>query len=67
MVGGPSNSLIRHGPNNRHGVRPEKRLVLREEGKGGELRQEFHLTEPARLSMIERAGVVRLVEELVKV
>ena len=67
VVGGPSNSLIRHGPNNRRGFGPEKRLVLREEGKGGELRQEFHLTEPARLSMIERAGVVRLVEELVKV
>ena len=31
------------------------------------MRQEFHLTEPARLSMIERAGEVRLVEELVKV
>ena len=67
VVGGPSNSLIRHGPNKRRGFRPEKRLVLREEGEGGALRQEFHLTEPARLSMIERAGVVRMVEELVKV
>ena len=67
VVGGPSNSLIRHGPNNPCGFGPEKRLVLKEDGKGGELRQEFHLTEPARLSMIERAGVVRMVEELVKV
>ena len=31
------------------------------------MRQEFHLTKPARLSMIERAGVVRMAEELVKV
>ena len=67
VVGGPSNSLIRHGPNNRRGFGPEKRLVLKEDGKGGELRQEFHLTEPARLSMVERVGVVRMVEELVKV
>ena len=67
VVGGQSNSWIWHGPNNRCGFGPEKRLVLREEGKGGVLRQEFHLSEPSRLSMIERAGVVRLVEELVKV
>ena len=67
VVGGPSNSLIRHGPNNRRGFGPETRLVLKEDGKGGELRQEFHLTEPARLSMIERSGVVRMVEELVRV
>ena len=67
VVGGPSNSLIRHGPNNQRGFGPEKMLVLREGGKGGVLRQEFHLSEPSRLSMIERAGVVRLVEELVKV
>ena len=53
VVGGPSNSLIRHGPNNRHGFGPDKRLVLREEGKGGELRQEFHLTEPGRLNIID--------------
>ena len=37
------------------------------EGGGGVLRQEFHLTEPARLSMVERGSLVRLTEELVKV
>ena len=31
------------------------------------LRQEFHLTEPTRLSMVERGSIVRLTEELVKV
>ena len=31
------------------------------------LRQEFHLTEPARLSMVERGSLVKLTEELVKV
>ena len=31
------------------------------------LRQEFHLTEPARLSMVERGSLVRLTEESVKV
>ena len=67
VVGGPTNSLIRHGPSNRRGFGPEKRLVLKEEARGSVLRQEFHLTEPVRLSMVERAGVVRLTEELVKV
>ena len=67
VVGGPTNSLIRHGPSNRRGFGPEKRLVLKEEVRGSVLRQEFHLTEPVRLSMVERAGVVRLTEELVKV
>ena len=31
------------------------------------IRQEFHLTKPARLSMVERGNLVRLTEELVKV
>ena len=44
VVGGPSNSLIRHGPSNRRGFGPEKRLLIREEGEGGVTRQEFHLT-----------------------
>ena len=66
VVGGPSNSLIRHGPSNRRGFGPEKRLLIREEGEGGVTRQEFHLTEPARLSLVERGAVVRLTEELVK-
>ena len=67
VIGGPANSLIRHGPSNRRGFGPEKRLVVREEGKGGgSIKQEFHLTERSRLSMIER-GVVRMVEEVVKI
>ena len=69
MLGGPSNSLIRHGPNNRSGFGPEKRLVVREEGEGGGVikKQEFHLTEPVRLSMVERGGIVRTVEEMVRI
>ena len=67
VVGGPSNSMIQHGPCNRRGFGPEKQIVLRDEGGGGVLRQEFHLTEPARLSMVERGSLVRLTEELVKV
>ena len=68
VIGGPGNSLIRHGPSNRRGFGPETKLVVREEGKGGggSIRQEFHLTEPSRLNMIERGGVVRMVEEIVK-
>ena len=61
------NSMICHRPCNRRGFGPEKRIVLREEGGGGMLRQEFHLTEQARLSMVERGSIVRLTEELVKV
>ena len=36
VVGGPSNSMIRHGPCNRRGFGPEKRIVLREERRGEE-------------------------------
>ena len=34
VVGGPSISMIRHGPCNQRGFGPEKRTGLREEGGG---------------------------------
>ena len=37
------------------------------QGRGGVIKQEFHLTEPVRLSMVERGGIVRLVEEMARV
>ena len=44
VVGGPTNSLIRHGPSNRRGFGPEKKIGG--EG-GGERRREYQAGVPS--------------------
>ena len=65
MIGGPSNSIIRNGGTSRRGYAPEKRIVVRGGGSEGRVTQEFHLREPTKLTMIERGGLVRQVEDFV--
>ena len=42
-------------------------MIYKEGGKGGKLfMQDYHLTEPIKISMLERGRLVKLVEDLVK-
>ena len=66
VIGGPGGSIIRHGPVNRRGFGPEKRMVLTEGKKNGSIRTEYHMTEPAKVSLLERGSIARLVECLVE-
>ena len=66
VIGGPSNSTTRHGVR-RRGFGPERRMLYKEGGKGGKLfMQDYHMTEPIKISMLERGRLVKLVEDLVK-
>jgi hypothetical protein len=67
VVGGPGNSLIRHGEKDGRGFCPE-RTVRVEKGSGGEVRKVkvgYHLTEPAKVTMGERRQVIDRTVELV--
>ena len=67
LIGGPSKSTTRHGPQDQRGFCPERRMVYKEGGKGGAgIKKEYHLTEPVKISMLERGKLVRMVEEVVK-
>ena len=66
VIGGPGSSIIRHGPTNRRGFGPEKRMVVVEGRREGSIRTEYHMTEPAKVSLLERGAVARLVESLVE-
>ena len=66
VIGGPGGSTIRHGPVGRRGFGPEMRMILTEGMREGKIRIEYHLTEPVKISMLERSGVARLVELLVE-
>ena len=46
---------------------PREKDGLQGGGKGGAgIKKEFHLTEPVKISMLERGKLVRMVEKLVK-
>ena len=67
VIGGPSNSTTRHGPQNLRGFGAERRMIYKEDRMGmRELKVEYHLTEPTKISMLERARLIRGMEELVK-
>jgi len=66
IIGGPGSSIIRHGPANRRGFGPETRMVVVDGKREGRIRTEYHMTEPAKISLLERNGVARLVEGLVE-
>ena len=68
VLGGPGNSLFRHGRTSDKGFCPERTIKL---GKNvnGEVRTvkvEYHLTDPAKLNVSEKRELVDLVSELVK-
>ena len=68
VIGGPSNSTMRHGPDGHRGFGPE--TVWRMEGgrrgrKDDRIVCEYHMTEPVKISMLERSKLVKMVDELV--
>jgi hypothetical protein len=66
VVGGPGNSLIRHGEKEDRGFCPE-RTVRVAKGSGWEVRRlkvGYHLTDPAKVTMGERRQVIDRVVEL---
>jgi hypothetical protein len=68
VVGGPGNSLIRHGEKEDRGFCPERTVTV-EKGSGGEVRRlrvGYHLTEPAKVTMGERRLVIDRTVEMVK-
>ena len=66
VIGGPSDSIIRHGQQNQHGFGAERRMVYKDVGKVGEkISCEYHLTEPVKISMLERSKLVQVVEEFI--
>jgi hypothetical protein len=68
LVGGPGNSLIRHGEKERKGFCPERAVKI-EKGRDGEVKRvsvEYHMTEPVRISMQERRQLIERMVELVK-
>jgi hypothetical protein len=67
VVGGPGNSLFRHGEKDNRGFCPE-RTVRVEKDREGEVKRVkvgFHMTEPTKLTMGERRQLVDRTVELV--
>jgi hypothetical protein len=68
VVGGPGNSLIRHGEKEVRGFCPE-RTVRVEKGSGGEVKRVkvgYHLTDPVKVTMGERRQVIDRTVELME-
>jgi len=68
VVGGPGNSLTKHGSGTERGYCPERTVrVLKDiEGRVKGMDVRFHLTDPERLSMGEKREVVDRTVELVR-
>jgi len=68
VVGGPGNSLTKHGSGTERGYCPERtvRVVKDSEGRVKGMDVRFHLTDPERLSMGEKREVVDRTVELVR-
>jgi len=67
VVGGPGNSLFRHGEKENRGFCPERtvRVEKDREGEVKGLKVGFHMTEPTKLTMGERRQLVDRTVELV--
>jgi hypothetical protein len=67
VVGGPGNSLFRHGDKDNRGFCLERtvRVEKDREGEVKRLKVGFHMTEPTKLTMGERRQVVDRTVELV--
>ena len=68
VIGGPLNSTIKHGPQSHRGFGAETvwRMEGGRGGKGGErIVCEYHLTEPVKISLLERSRLVKMVDDLV--
>jgi hypothetical protein len=68
VMGGPGNSLFRHGKKATRGFCPE-RTVMVERGRDKEVKRVrvgYHMTDPIKINMAERRGLIDNVVELVK-
>ena len=68
VIGGPSNSTMRHGPESHRGFGPET-VWRMEGGRRGRVEDrmvcEYHMTEPVKISLQERSKLVKMVDDLV--
>ena len=68
VIGGPSNSTMRHGPESHRGFGPET-VWRMEGGRRGKVEYrivcEYHMTEPVKISLLERSKLVKMVDDLV--
>jgi hypothetical protein len=60
FVGGPTNSLMVHGDGDRRGFFPERKVLVKRNAATGEQEwvSSYHMTEPRKISMAERRGLV---------
>jgi hypothetical protein len=66
VVGGPGNSLVRHGEPGRRGMKAERTLVLKKSYNGEDsLSSRYHLTEPVRVTRAERTELIRQTVRLI--
>jgi hypothetical protein len=68
IIGGPGNSLIRHGSGTGKGFCPERTVKVERKvnGEVSRVSVEYHLTEPERVSASEKRELVKLVVEMVR-
>jgi len=70
VIGGPSNSLVKHGVGDRRGHCPERTVLVERDGTGKvkTVGTRYHMTEPVRVTLTERRDLtmrtVGLVEEV---
>ena len=67
VIGGPSNSTIKHGPQSHRGFGSETvwRMEGGRGGTGGEkIVCEYHLTESVKISLLERSRLVKMENDL---
>ena len=66
VIGGPTNSLTRHGQQNRRGFGPEGKVEIGRGQEGEEvMRFKYHLTEPVKITLGERVRLIGMVDKLV--
>jgi hypothetical protein len=59
VIGGPTNSLVRHGKEGARGFGGERLVkVSRKEGGQEEWKVTYHLTDPVKINMVEKAELV---------
>jgi len=66
VIGGPGNSLVKHGGTQERGYGPE-RTVRVKQGKGAaedSVTSAYHLTEPVRMTLCERSQVASVVGQI---
>jgi hypothetical protein len=59
VIGGPTNSLVRHGKKEGRGFGGERQVRIEKKRSGEEVwKVTYHMTDPAKINMIERSELV---------